>query len=61
MESLKKVSTKELVIELNNRPGVRSIKLEKEESYKVQAARFNNTRDRYLKGNGPATILEVVD
>lgn len=41
------------------REGIRSMEIEAGESYRVNAANDNGTRDRYLQGRGKVKILEI--
>lgn len=56
---LRNVSTRELVEEIKNRDGTRSLEIGKGEIHKVQAAGNDNSRNRYIKGQGPVVILEI--
>ncbi|MBU3109347.1 hypothetical protein [Clostridium gasigenes] len=57
---LKSIGTKELVEEIKVRSGTRSIEINKNEIYKVQAIGNDGSRNRYIKGKGAVVILEVI-
>lgn len=59
MVDLRYVELSELISELKNRDGIRSMEIKENEVHKVQAAGIDETRNRYIKGEGPAVILEI--
>ena len=56
---LRKISTKELVNELSRRKNVRDINIHKNEYYKIQASGNDNSKLRYVNGDGPCKIIEI--
>lgn len=56
---LKDVSSKLLIEALMLRSGSRSIEINKDEIYKVQVKGNDETRDRYIRGQGKVMILEI--
>lgn len=56
---LDNISTMELVEEIKRREGTRSLEVSKDEVHRVQAAGSDNSLSRYIKGRGPAVILEI--
>ncbi|MGG7142459.1 BC1881 family protein [Clostridium nigeriense] len=56
---LRKVAVSELIKELTSRDGIRSMEINKNEVHKVQAAGLDDSKNRYIKGEGPAIILEI--
>lgn len=56
---LKTISTRDLVEEIKNRDGTRSLEIGENEIHRVQAAGNDNSRNRYIKGQGPVVILEI--
>lgn len=56
---LRQVALGDLIRELESRDGIRSIKIQRDEVYKAQAAGTDDSKNRYIKGEGPAVILEV--
>ncbi|MGY5237899.1 BC1881 family protein [Clostridium tertium] len=59
MADLRHATLSELIRELQNRDGIRSMEIKKNEVHKVQAAGCDDSRSRYIKGEGPAIILEI--
>jgi hypothetical protein len=57
--SLRDVSTEDLVKEIINRQGIRSIEVTEEEFHKTQVSGSGEKRLRYLKGYGPGIVIEV--
>lgn len=57
--NLDKISTSELVKELSKRKNVRDINIHKNEYYKIQAAGSDNSKLRYVNGDGPCKIIEI--
>lgn len=57
--NLKDIDTKDLVSVIGNRNGVKSMNIKEDETYRVRAAGKDNSNDRYIRVNGPATILFV--
>jgi hypothetical protein len=56
---LRYVELNDLIRELQSREGIRSVEIQKNEVHKVQAAGSDDSKNRYIKGEGPAIILEV--
>lgn len=56
---LREVAVSELIQELTSRDGIRSMEINKNEVHKVQAAGLDDSKSRYIKGEGPAIILEI--
>lgn len=59
MISLKDISTKDLVLELKAREKVRSMEIDKNETFKVLANRNDGSKSRYIRGYGKAIVLEI--
>lgn len=59
MADLRHATLSELIRELQNRDGIRSMEIKKNEVHKVQAAGSDDSKNRYIKGEGPAIILEI--
>lgn len=59
MDSLKNISTEELIKEIANREGVRSMDITKGEFHRTQVSGEGDSKLRYLKGYGPGVILEI--
>ena len=59
MVDLRYVELNDLIREIQNRDGIRSMEIKKNEVHKVQAAGLDDSRNRYIKGEGPAINLEV--
>lgn len=59
MINLKNISTRDLLNEIKNREETRTVEVKRDEFHKVQAMRSDDTRNRYIKGQGPALILEI--
>lgn len=59
MINLKNISTRDLLNEIKNREETRTVEVKSDEFHKVQAMRSDDTRNRYIKGQGPALILEI--
>lgn len=56
---LSKIKTDSLVKELESRECVRSMDIHRDEVHRVQAAGLDDSKNRYIKGEGPAIILEI--
>ncbi len=56
---LRQVALGDLIRELQSRDGIRSMSVQRDEVYKAQAAGTDDSKNRYIKGEGPAVILEV--
>lgn len=56
---LRNVGISDLIKELASRDGIRSMEVQKDEVHKVQAAGLDDSKNRYIKGEGPAIILEI--
>lgn len=56
---LSQIKTESLVKELESREYVRSMKIYREEVHRVQAVGLDDSKNRYIKGEGPAVILEI--
>lgn len=59
MINLRSVSTEDLLKEIINRQGIRSMEVSEEEFHKTQVSGSNDGKLRYLKGYGPGVIIEV--
>lgn len=59
MVSLRNISTDELLREIANRDGVRSIHVDQGEYHKTQVSGNGDSKLRYIRGQGVATILEI--
>lgn len=59
MRNLGAITTDDLIQELKAREKVRSMEINKNEVYKAQAAGLDDSMSRYIKGEGPAIILEI--
>ena len=59
MVDLRDVVLSDLISELKNRDGIRSMEIKENEVHKVQAAGSDDSMNRYIKGEGPAVILEI--
>lgn len=56
---LRQVALGDLIRELQSRDGIRSMSVQRDEVYKARAAGTDDSKNRYIKGEGPAVILEV--
>ena len=59
MVDLRNVEIRDILNELQNRYGIRSMEIKENEIYKVQAAGTDDSKNRYIKGKGPSLILEI--
>lgn len=59
MVDLKDISTKDLVLELKAREKVRSMEIDKNETFRILANGNDGTRSRHLRGYGKAVVLEI--
>ena len=60
MES-KGIETKDLVLDLSSRQGVKSMQVNENEFYRVRAAGEDGSKERYIRVDGPAIILFIED
>lgn len=59
MVDLRAISTKELLMELKARENVRSMEIDKNETFKVLANGNDGKKSRYIRGYGKAVVLEI--
>ena len=59
MIDLRNVDTKDLIEALLLRDCTRSMEIEAGEGYRVNAAKIDGTKDRFLQGRGKVKILEI--
>lgn len=59
MIDLRDVTTKDLTETLKNRYGVRVVEVSKNEVYKITAHGYRMEKERFIRGEGSKTILEV--
>lgn len=59
MINLKNISTKDLLNEIKNREETRTVEVKSDEFHRVQAMKSDESQNRYIKGQGPALILEI--
>lgn len=57
--NLEDISTLDLARELAHRREVRIININKDESYKIQAAKHDDSKLRYVRGDGPCHVIEI--
>lgn len=59
MTNFKNISTRDLLNEIKNREETRTVEVKSDEFHRVQAMKSDESRNRYIKGRGPALILEI--
>ena len=57
----KGIETKDLVLDLSSRQGVKSMQINENEFYRVRAAGEDGSKERYIRVDGPAIILFIED
>lgn len=56
---LRNISTEQLVLELKTREKVRSMEIDKDESFRILANGNDGTKSRHMRGYGKAVVLEI--
>lgn len=56
---LRNISTEQLVLELKAREKVRSMEIDKDESFRILANGNDGTKSRHMRGYGKAVVLEI--